>query len=173
MNTFKTLLASVIAATTCASVAFAQDAAFQLPQECTTVAAPGAMGHGAMDHGAMDHGAMGHGTMDHGAMGHGAPSAGMMGMGDAGLESMPEHVQDNMRRMMISMPAMRDGMMHENADVAFACAMIAHHQGAIDMAQVLIAHGEDPQMLALADAIIAAQLVEMDEMRDWLAENAK
>jgi uncharacterized protein (DUF305 family) len=62
-------------------------------------------------------------------MGHGAPSAGMMGMGDAGLESMPEHVQDNMRRMMISMPAMRDGMMHENADVAFACAMIAHHQG--------------------------------------------
>ncbi|ART99720.1 hypothetical protein [Yoonia vestfoldensis] len=85
MNTFKTLLASVIAATTCASVAFAQDAAFQLPQECTTVAAPGAMGHGAMDHGAMDHGAMGHGAMDHGAMGHGAPSAGMMGMGDAGL----------------------------------------------------------------------------------------
>ncbi|WP_300983922.1 DUF305 domain-containing protein [Roseicyclus sp.] len=97
---------------------------------------------------------------------------GMMDMGDVDLESMPEHVQDNMRRMMISMPAMQDGMMNENADVAFACGMIAHHQGAIDMAQVLIAHGEDPQMLALANTIIAAQVAEMEEMRNWLVENA-
>jgi uncharacterized protein (DUF305 family) len=40
------------------------------------------------------------------------------------------------------------------------------------MAQVLIAHGEDPQMLALANTIIAAQVAEMEEMRNWLAENA-
>ncbi|WP_445809012.1 DUF305 domain-containing protein [Yoonia sp.] len=100
------------------------------------------------------------------------PAMGAMDMGDVDLESMPEHVQDNMRRMMISMPAMQDGMMNENADVAFACGMIAHHQGAIDMAQVLIAHGEDPQMLALANTIIAAQVAEMEEMRNWLVENA-
>jgi uncharacterized protein (DUF305 family) len=31
--------------------------------------------------------------------------------------------------MMISMPAMHQGMMIEDADVAFACGMIAHHQG--------------------------------------------
>ena len=97
---------------------------------------------------------------------------GAMGMEEMDIESMPEHVQDNMRRMMISMPAMHDGMMNENADVAFACGMIAHHQGAIDMAQVLIAHGEDPQMLALANTIIAAQVAEMEEMRNWLAESA-
>ncbi|RMJ20683.1 hypothetical protein PHISP_08448 [Aspergillus sp. HF37] len=86
---------------------------------------------------------------------------------------MPEHVQENMRRMMATMPAMHDGMMNEDADVAFACGMIAHHQGAIDMAQVLLEHGDDPEMIKLAGEIIAAQVGEMEEMTAWLAENAK
>ncbi|WP_322889499.1 MULTISPECIES: DUF305 domain-containing protein [unclassified Yoonia] len=159
MNNAKTLFATAVAATTFAFAASAQEPAFQLPEQCKTAPAMGGMDHGAMGHGAM------HGNASGGMMG-------MMGMGDADLESMPEHVQENMRRMMISMPAMHDGMMNEDADVAFACGMIAHHQGAIDMAQVLIAHGEDPQMLALAHAIIAAQVAEMEEMSNWLAENA-
>lgn len=46
------------------------------------------------------------------------------------------------------MPTMHEGMMMEDVDVAFACGMIAHHQGAIDMAEVLLEHGDDPQMLA-------------------------
>ena len=98
---------------------------------------------------------------------------GMMGMGGVDLDAMPEHVQENMRRMMISMPAMHEGMMLEDADVAFACGMIAHHQGAIDMAEVLLAHGDDPQMRTLAEEIIAAQVGEIAEMTSWLAENAK
>jgi uncharacterized protein (DUF305 family) len=77
-----------------------------------------------------------------------------------------------MRRMMISMPAMHEGMMNENPDVAFACGMIAHHQGAIDMAEVLLEHGEDPKMRALAEEIIAAQVGEIELMTAWLAENA-
>ena len=71
------------------------------------------------------------------------------------------------------MPAMHEGMMLEDADVAFACGMIAHHQGAIDMAEVLRAHGDDPKMQALAEAIITAQVGEIAEMTAWLAENAK
>jgi len=50
--------------------------------------------------------------------------------------------------------------------------MIAHHQGAIDMAEVLLAHGDDPQMRALAEEIIAAQGPEIEQMTTWLAENA-
>ena len=153
MNTAKTLFATAVVATTFAVAAHAQEPVFQLPYQCNVVPAMGAMDHSAMGHGAM------HGDQS-GGMGSGM--MGMMDMGDVDLESMPEHVQDNMRRMMISMPAMQDGMMNENADVAFACGMIAHHQGAIDMAQVLIAHGEDPQMLALANTIIAAQVAEME-----------
>jgi uncharacterized protein (DUF305 family) len=50
--------------------------------------------------------------------------------------------------------------------------MIAHHQGAIDMAEVLLEHGDDPQMRALAEEIIAAQVGEIEQMTTWLAENA-
>jgi len=166
MTTAKTLFANAVVATTFAFAAHAQEPVFQLPEECNVVPAMGAMDHGAMGHGAM------HGDQS-GGMGSGMMGMmGAMGMKEMDIESMPEHVQDNMRRMMISIPAMQDGMMNENADVAFACGIIAHHQGAIDMAQVLIAHGEDPQMLALANTIIAAQEAEMEEMRNWLAENA-
>ena len=63
-------------------------------------------------------------------------------------------------------------MMNEDADVAFACGMIAHHQGAIDMAEVLLEHGEDEQMRVLAQEIIDAQVGEIEQMTTWLAENA-
>lgn len=159
MNYVNTIFTAAATTVALALPAVAQDAAFQLPEQCKVETAMGGM----------DHSAMGHGNM-HGDQAGGM--TGMMDMGDVDLESMPEHVQENMRRMMVSMPAMHEGMMNEDADVAFACGMIAHHQGAIDMAQVLIAHGEDPQMLALANSIIAAQVAEMEEMSTWLAENA-
>lgn len=128
--------------------ALAQDAEFKLPSQCV----------GAQDHAHMDHGA------DH--------DLDMSGMEPQSLEGMPEHVQENMQRMAITMPAMQQGMMNADADVAFACGMIAHHQGAIDMAEVLLENGEDAEMRALADTIIAAQQGEIAEMTQWLAENA-
>ena len=163
MNIAKTILAAAVAATAFSAPAMAQDAELKLPEQCTTAAAAGGMDHSAMGHGGM-HGNQG------GAVGAGMKE--MMGMGGMDLESMPEHVQENMRRMMITMPAMHDGMMMEDADVAFACGMIAHHQGAIDMAEVLLAHGDDPQMRALAEEIIEAQVAEIEQMTNWLAENA-
>jgi uncharacterized protein (DUF305 family) len=56
--------------------------------------------------------------------------------------------------------------------VAFACGMIAHHQGAIDMAEVLLEHGDNPEMRELAEEIIAAQVGEIERMTMWLADNA-
>lgn len=163
MTIAKTILAAAVAATAFSTPLLAQDAEFQLPEQCTTAAAAGGMDHSAMGHGGMQ--ADQPGGMDSGMMG-------MMGMGGMDLESIPEHVQENMRRMMISMPAMHEGMMNEDADVAFACGMIAHHQGAIDMAQVLLEHGDDPEMIELAGEIIAAQVGEIEQMTTWLAENA-
>ena len=60
-----------------------------------------------------------------------------------------------------------------NADVDFVRGMIAHHQGAIDMARVELEHGKDPALRKLAEDIISAQEGEIRMMEDWLSKNAK
>jgi uncharacterized protein (DUF305 family) len=60
-----------------------------------------------------------------------------------------------------------------NADVDFVKGMIPHHQGAIDMAKVVVAHGKDPQVKKLAREIIKAQESEIALMQAWLKKNAK
>lgn len=55
-------------------------------------------------------------------------------------------------------------------DRAFAMAMIAHHEGAIDMAKVILAFGSDPQIRSLAEQVIKAQEEEVAVLRRWLAE---
>jgi uncharacterized protein (DUF305 family) len=160
MTIQKTIFAAAVVAAMVSVPATAQEAPFELPEQCVA----------STDTGAMDHSAMGHGAMRGG--GAEAMGAAMMSMMGADWDGMPEHVRENMRRMMISMPAMHEGMMNEDADVAFACGMIAHHQGAIDMAQVLIEHGDDAQMIELAGKIIAAQVDEIEQMKTWLEGNA-
>ncbi len=60
-----------------------------------------------------------------------------------------------------------------NADVDFVRGMIAHHQGAIDMAKIELEHGKDPAIRKLAEDIISAQEGEIEMMEAWLKENAE
>lgn len=162
MTIAKTIFAAALASTSLSTPVFAQDAAFKLPEQCTA----------AKTSGGMDHSAMGDSNAEaKPADGMNAGMMEMMGMGGVDPEKMPAHVKENMGKMMVTMPAMHKSMMIENPDVAFACGMIAHHQGAIDMAQVLLAHGKNPDMRKLAEEIIAAQVGEIALMTSWLAEN--
>ena len=53
-------------------------------------------------------------------------------------------------------------------DVMFAQMMIPHHQQAVDMSGMAETRSTNPEVLALAQQISAAQLPEIEEMRGWL-----
>ena len=53
-------------------------------------------------------------------------------------------------------------------DQRFLEAMISHHQGAIEMAQMAQHMAEHEEIKTLADAIITAQQAEIEQMQNWL-----
>lgn len=58
-----------------------------------------------------------------------------------------------------------------DTDKDFVSHMMPHHQGAIDMAEVEVKYGKDPDMKRLAKNIIRAQKEEIAYMKKWQARH--
>lgn len=80
---------------------------------------------------------------------------------------------DFQREMDAGMAAMMSGMHGPgytgDADIDFLAMMVPHHQGAVDMARLVLQHGRDPVTRQLAEEIIAGQTVEIESMQRRLA----
>ena len=104
-------------------------------------------------------------TMDHSKMGHGTmPSAAVAAMTPA-AKAFAEVNAKMHKDMTLTFTG--------DADVDFFEGMIPHHQGAIDMANVVLKYGKSPETRKLAVEIIKAQETEIAFMKDWLAKNEK
>jgi uncharacterized protein (DUF305 family) len=120
------------------------------------------MGHCKMD-GAPPANPAAPAAVDHSKMGHGASPA---AAGDTASTKAFKAANDKMHAGM-NIP------FSGNADVDFVKGMLPHHQGAVDMAKIVLQHGKDPALKKLARDIIKAQDKEIAFMNRWLAKNAK
>ena len=75
--------------------------------------------------------------------------------------------------MMKMEPAMMQGMLASDADVAWACAMIPHHQSAIEMSKAVLKTGDNAEIKRMAEKVISDQEKEIAGFKEWLAKNAK
>ncbi len=74
----------------------------------------------------------------------------------------------------MGMDNMMEGMMlgikdkkGDDFDKAFLSEMIVHHQGAVDMAKLVLVNSKKVELLKLANDIISAQNKEIEMMQGW------
>ena len=72
--------------------------------------------------------------------------------------------------MMMGMDGMQKMAMTGDTDKDFAMMMKMHHQQAVNMAEMEIAHGRSGEMKAMAKRIIVAQKKEIAQFDKWLAK---
>ena len=78
--------------------------------------------------------------------------------------------EDMKKSMMTGMEGMNKMTMSGDTDRDFAMMMKIHHQQAVDMSEMELAHGKSPAMIIMAKQIIAAQKKEIAKFDQWLAK---
>ncbi len=91
-----------------------------------------------------------------------------MKMSDMGSSASSQEYMAGMQGMHEKMMA---AVKEPDPDKAFAKGMIAHHEGAIEMAETELKYGKDPEMRKLAQDIIKAQKAEIEQMNRWVHDH--
>jgi uncharacterized protein (DUF305 family) len=73
----------------------------------------------------------------------------------------------NMQDSMSNMTAGLEGKKGDAFDQAFLSEMIVHHEGAIDMAELVLKHAKHDELKTMAHDIIDAQSREVAQMKAW------
>lgn len=95
---------------------------------------------------------------------HGGPGAATCGddaMGDHGM------MADEQSGAGVHSTPMAGMMMDQPFDLMFIDMMIPHHEGAVAMAEIARERSTRPEILAMAEDIIASQSEEIAQMREW------
>lgn len=91
---------------------------------------------------------------------------------DAVPEGLPAHGQAMLEGVLRVREPLVAGMGAADPDLAFACAMIAHHQAAISIANVGIGTGEDDALRTTAEEIVEGHRQQIETLTRWVTENA-
>ena len=84
-------------------------------------------------------------------------------------QSVPEASKASYEAMMAMMKSMAVSYTG-NTDVDFANGMIPHHQGAIEMAKIVLQFGKDADMRNLANSVMTDPQAEISALQGWLAK---
>ena len=89
-----------------------------------------------------------------------------------GMSPLSETQQALQEAMMKMQPAMMEGMMAKDADMAWICSMIPHHQGAIDMARAGLKGADNSESKQLAEDTIKSNEREKAKLVEWVEKYA-
>lgn len=88
----------------------------------------------------------------------------------SGITDTSSHMMGNSHEMgntMTNMTAGLEGKSGEEFEKVFIDEMIVHHEGAVDMAEMLLQKTKRPELVKLGNDIINAQTSEIEMMREW------
>jgi hypothetical protein len=96
-------------------------------------------------------------------------------MGPSGMHQMPDgtmmqndHAHNSMEDMMHDMTGSLEGKTGSDFDKEFLRQMIIHHEGAVDMAEMVLKQSNESELKSFAQEIIDVQSREIKMMQDWL-----
>lgn len=88
------------------------------------------------------------------------------------VANLSEAQKGYLQSMMNMRGPMQMGIMAHDPDVGFICGMIPHHQGAVDMAEVVLKTGHNAEAKRFAEQVIKEQGQQIGWMKDWLKKYA-